>query len=143
MKSYNGKKVGNRDYSKPMKELVLEVMGDRGMMSSTIARKIGRDPSRVSCLMYKMHQKGLVHISRWNKRKCGPITACYKLGAGVDAEKPAPFTNAEKSARYRATEKGKIAKQRGNRVKKINRDRVVIAKKVLASIDPLMAAIYG
>ena len=49
-----------------------------------------------------MHKAGAVYISGWDQDDCGRYRARqYTLGESVDAKKPAPAPQAQKSARWR------------------------------------------
>ena len=153
MKSYNGKRVEGRDYSKPARQIIQEAMGDKVMRIKTIAKAIGRDRESTNRIIKKMHEEGLVHISRWRRGKVGPISACYKFGAGEDAKRLAAITDAEKCARYRNSEHGKARikahkktdrfRERKEALSKAEYSRKKFERIGVHGIDPLMAAIYG
>ena len=48
-----------------------------------------------------LHVREQVHHGDWRRRANGRMEALYAAGPGKDAKRPAAFTNAEKSARWR------------------------------------------
>lgn len=61
---------------------------------------IGLDHSAAHTRFKKMHAEGVIHIADYIRQRSGPATPVFAAGAGVDAERPAAFTNAEKRDRY-------------------------------------------
>ena len=54
--------------------------------------------STVDAVLTRLHGRGEVHIVAW-KSRCKPV---WKLGAGVDAERPERLSVAERARRFRA-----------------------------------------
>lgn len=153
MNCYNGKRIDGRDYSRPAIQIIQEVMGDKVMRIKTIARAAKRARETTCRIIKKMHKEGLVHIAYWRRGKVGPIIACYKLGAGIDAKKLPAITDAQKCARYRSSEHGKATikahqsterfKERKEALSKAAYSRKKFERIGVRGIDPLLAAIYG
>lgn len=103
-----------------------------------------------------------LHVAAWLPARghSGPPLAVWQWGQGVDAPRPLPLSETEKSRRYQATEKGKasvaraiakrVAKRRGDpeaaMTQKRHNDAHYFRKrgpKALDVVDPLLAALMG
>lgn len=50
----------------------------------------------------KLLTMGLIRVSRWERAdKCGPFRPVYSVSPGENAKKPSPYTNAQKSKRWK------------------------------------------
>lgn len=155
--NYNSQTIPGADYSKPLREMLPEIIGKRSKSAPKIAAVAGRRPQSVTDLLNRLHAKGEVHIKRWTRGASGPYIACFLWGPGKDAKRPAPISDAEKSRRYRNTENGKkvckacrdrwhATEQGKDYVESYNKARWArekFSKGGLAAIDPLLAAVMG
>ena len=57
----------------------------------------------------RLNRAGLIHIDHWQRRRSGKHTPFFAIGTLSDAPPLPVLTQQEKSARYRASEKGKAA----------------------------------
>lgn len=80
------------------KKLILKHISTRPMTSRELASLIGITRRSITDALKDLRADGSVHISGWTK--CGRVTvAQYSTGAGKDADKPAPFAEAERLVR--------------------------------------------
>jgi hypothetical protein len=157
MMRYNSVKIEGRDYSKPLKDLMPEIIGKRAKTTTQIAKIAGRERQTTEKVVKRLHQNGEIHIRRWSRGNNGPYVPHFFWGKGKDAPKPIPLTNSEKTKRYRMTEKGRavaracrarwIKSERGEEYRsnysKARWAREKLAKGGIAAIDPILAAILG
>ena len=155
--NYNSVKGKGRDYSAPLVDMLPEIIGKQSKPIKQIAKTAGRSEQSVRIVVERLRKNGIVHIKRWKRGESGPFSAYYFWGAGKDAKRPKPITNAEKVRRYRATEKGiathkacktrwlktEEAQQYRESYNKARWAREKFSKGGLAAIDPLLAAIMG
>lgn len=136
------------DKAKPWKlrNQIPEMLSSRPMSSNDIAELTGRNRNAVRIVLVTMHKAGEIYIACWNRSPRGPAIALFSNGKGKDVEKPAPFTYAELSQRYRDTENGKkVCIKSSRKWYWLNQSK--LRKKFetggLKAIDPLLAAIMG
>ena len=153
---YNSKTLPGSDYSRPLAELLPDIIGKRSKSTSEIAKASGRTGTTVKNVVARLHKQGQVHIKRW-KRTAGPWVACFFWGPGTDAKRPDPEPRSVITKRYRQTEKGKktclACRKRWKRsaagkeyFRKYHGSRWTREKFAtggVAAIDPLLAAIMG
>ena len=136
------------DKAKPWKlrNQIPAMLSSRPMSSNDIAELTGRNRNAVRIVLVAMHKDGEIHIAGWNRSSRGHPIALFGLGQGKDVGKPAPFTSAELSQRYRDTERGKkVCIKSSRKWYWLNQSK--LRKKFetggLKAIDPLLAAIMG
>lgn len=153
---YNSRTVAGRDYSRPLVEVLPDIIGKRSKTVGQIAKAAGRSETTTKNVINRLHKAGQVHIKRW-KRTVGPYVACYFWGAGTDAPRPAPEPRSIVHKRYRQSEHGKsVCRACRDRWRasdngaaytvsynKARWAREKFSKGGLAAIDPLLAAIMG
>ena len=140
-----------------LRNQIPSILSSGPMSSNDIAELTGRNRNAVRIVLVDMYEDGELHIADWKRSPRGHAIARFALGKGIDAEKPAPFTFAELSQRYRNTEHGKkvclkssrrwYRKNNGAGLKRIEKDNKRFMKLLetggLKAIDPLLAAIMG
>lgn len=155
MTNFKGRKKAGRDYSTALRDKLPAIIGKTPKSKQEIAAAAERDHETVSRLFDKIRSQ--IHIAGWKRGENGPIEALWLLGPGEDAPKPAPFTSAEKSARWRNTPHGKaMARKAAKRWRRSEGGRdwirsYGVAKYAqrkyetggIAAIDPLLALIMG
>ncbi len=63
---------------------------------------VGKETLSGGRYMAKLVELGLVRVSKWERQlTSGPFRPVYSVRPGKHAEKPKPYTNAEKSRRWR------------------------------------------
>lgn len=139
-KYVGGRKRNGRDYSKPLSDLLPQIIGRQSKTIGDIADEAGRAEQTVRQLVDKLHKAGEIHIKSWQRGLFGGrIAAKYRYGPGKDAKKPSPLSRAEITKRYQQTDKGKQAKNRYLSKKK----GACVLISATINKNPLMAAIYG
>lgn len=141
------KKVGGRHspgriYTKPLIDMLPEIIGRKAKTIAEIADEAQRAEQTVRQLVDRLMQESnrRIHIKGWQRGICGGrITARYSWGSGKDAKRPSPLTRAEITKRYQQTDKGKQAKNRYLSKKK----GACVLISATINKNPLMAAIYG
>lgn len=125
---------------------------EQPMTIRQLEEAIGVTHQTISRILGQIEMK---YIAHWVVGK-GPHRPAYRIGTGVDAPKPKPQTNAEKSKRYRQSEHGaevcrklrtKWRKTRaGKDYDRIRRSSETARKRFesqgVAAIDPLLAILY-
>ena len=68
-----------------------------------IALATGLSPNTLKNAQYmdSLCAQQRIHVSAWRRNKNGPMAPVYEAGAGVNAAKPAHYSAADKSRRYR------------------------------------------
>jgi len=154
--NYNSRTVPGHDYSRPLADVLPDIIGKRSKSIRQIAKAAGRSETTTKNVINRLHAAGKLHIKRW-KRTVGPYVAYYSWGPGVDAQRPAPQPRSIVHKRYRQTENGKaVCRACRNRWRasetgsdymlsynKARWAREKLSKGGLAAIDPLLAAIMG
>lgn len=162
MRKFGGHKASGRDYSVALRDMLPQIIATEAKSRFEIAAAAQRDHESVRRVMAKLRDQ--VHIAGWRRGKCGPIEALWLWGPGEDAPYPGPMSSAEKSRKYRATERGSMVNRAAARnwynseagkqyrmedaIRKKARRRIMKAAVERAyleikSRDPLLAAIMG
>lgn len=84
------------------------------------------------------HRQGLTHIASWRRSPSGPMSPVYRWGAGKDAPKPKPLTDAQKCKRYRK----KMKTEDPDRYAAMTRKHRYHRRKT-PLMDPLLALVTG
>lgn len=139
-KYVGGRKRQERDYTKPLSELLPHIIGRRSKTVGEIADEAGRAEQTVRQLIDRLKKNGQIHIKSWQRGLFGgQIAAKYRYGPGKDAKRPEPLSRSELTRRYQKTDKGKQARNRYLSKKK----GVGVLISAAINKNPLMAAIYG
>ena len=83
---------------------IVEALGTGMRMTCIeVSKASGLSPNTVKNARYLeiLAQKNKIHIAAWRRNKSGAMTAVYAIGPGETAEKPTPYSCAEKSRRHR------------------------------------------
>lgn len=153
--NYNSVTISGHDYSRPLRDMLPDIIGKRSKSAPQVAIAAGRRAQTVQRLLALLHSQGQVHIKRWTRNRAGPYAPCYRWGPGTDAPKPAAQSRSVISKRYRESDHGKpvcdAIKQRwrnsergkeyAENANKARWAREKFTKGGLAAIDPLLAAI--
>lgn len=160
-----GRKAPGRDYSRELSEMLPEIIG-AGRHAKTIrdiAKLSQRDRGTVDRLLSRMRKATpkQAYIHAWKRGAVGPFSPMWKLGDRPDEPAPAAYSSAEKSKRYRQTERGhaisRAATDRwrasedgkehallyGPTYRSSRRARIAFETGGVAAVDPLLAAIMG
>lgn len=82
--------------------IMIKSLLDGGYTAKELAETTGLAIATIRDYVNYMHKAGAVYISGWDQDDCGRYRARqYTLGEGIDAKKPAPAPQAQKSARWR------------------------------------------
>lgn len=139
-KYVGGRKRQGRDYTKPLSELLPQIIGRRSKTVGEIADEAGRAEQTVRQLIDRLKRQGQIHIKSWQRGLYGgQIAAKYKYGPGKDAPRPAPLSRSELTRRCQQTDKGKQARNRYLSKKK----GIGVLVSAAINKNPLMAALYG
>lgn len=152
---YNSRTRPGSDYTRPLSDMLPDIIGKRSKCVSQIAGAAGRTATTVKNVINRLHQKGEIHIKRWKRYETGPYVAHYLWGAGTDATRPKAQPTAVIVKRYQQSEKGKAAVRASNKrwrksehgreyMKTYNKGlwaRKKFSTGGIAAIDPLLAAI--
>lgn len=139
-KYVGGRKRRERDYSKPLSELLPQIIGRRAKTVGEIADEAGRAEQTVRQLIDRLKRLEKIHIKAWQRGLYGgQIAAKYKYGPGKDAPRPPPLSRSELTRRYQQTDKGKQARNRYLSKKK----GIGVLVSAAINKNPLMAALYG
>jgi hypothetical protein len=80
---------------------------------------VGKETLSGGRYMAKLVELGLVRVSKWERQlTSGPFRPVYSVRPGKHAEKPKPYTNAEKSRRWRQRSGYTKAEREARRVAK-------------------------
>lgn len=141
-----------------LRDLIPSHLEKRPATSIELAELLGVSRQIIGAIITQLNDTGVkIRICAWRQQKHGPHLAVYALGGDPDAERPAPMTNAEKIAKYRATPKGKKTSQRctkrwrnslagkeyGKKYWSSRYAKEKFAKQGVAGFDPLLASIMG
>jgi hypothetical protein len=140
-KKVGGIHAAGRDYSRPLVEMLPQIIGKKAKTIPEIADEAQRSNQSVQGLFARLKKiGGVIHIKSWKRGMYGgKITPCYLYGPGEDAKKPRPYTRSECVARYQRTDKGRAAKDRYLSKKK-GASSVISAT---LNLNPLMSILYG
>lgn len=139
-KYVGGRKRQERDYSKPLSELLPQIIGRRSKTVGEIADEAGRAEQTVRQLIDRLKRLEKIHIKAWQRGLYGgQIAAKYKYGPGKDAPRPPPLSRSELTRRYQQTDKGKQARNRYLSKKK----GIGVLVSAAINKNPLRAALYG
>lgn len=81
------------------KASILKLLGDRQMTAAELVKAMLLERARIYVI--EMHAAGAVHVTKWKQDSTGAYRSpVYAAGPGVDAARPAPQSEHEKSARH-------------------------------------------
>jgi len=67
-----------------------------------LAQELHLSVSRVEAIVEFLHELGVIHVRQYTRASRGKPSRVWAAGAGEDAVRIAPLTDAEKAAAYRA-----------------------------------------
>ena len=115
------------------KDKAIELLTAKAMTSAELSQVIHCGLRGTRGLIGKLRKQGLVHIQGYKRQRQG-IAAMWRYGIGIDAVKPPPVPDAE---RTRKSREGKGVEEHAFA---LARQR---AKKWKIKRDPLVAAFFG
>lgn len=96
-----GRKKAGREYSRPAREIVLELLKRQNLTLRQAQRLCQRDYETVRRLFKAMRDEKLIHITEWAINDVGPHEAVWALGDEPDAKNPPRMSDKERCGRYR------------------------------------------
>lgn len=91
--------------------MTLDLLADDDMTSRDVAEALGIKHNYVRVICSVLHTSGRIHVSGYRREEVNGRLyprAVYRLGAGVDAKRPKPLSDAEYNRRYRQRTRGMI-----------------------------------
>lgn len=93
------------------RQKVLDLLADDDMTSRDVAEALGINHNYVRVICSVLHTSGRIHVTKFCREEVNGRLyprAVYRLGAGVDAKRPKPLSDAEYNRRYRQRTRGMI-----------------------------------
>lgn len=111
-KYVGGRKRNGRDYSKPLSDLLPQIIGRQSKTIGDIADEAGRAEQTVRQLIDRLKRLEKIHIKAWQRGLYGgQIAAKYKYGPGKDAPRPPPLVEIRANAAIPANRQGEAGKE--------------------------------
>ncbi len=79
----------------------LQRLGDMTYLEAAEATGLSANTIKNARYMDILVKQNRIHVSCWRRNRAGPMVAVYASGKGLPAEKPSPFSRAEKCRRSR------------------------------------------